>query len=514
MWEWEVSWSRRRADRYELSHPQTDPPGAVILTDPIAPIQPPTRLPGFSDALFPPTATATDALVVVVMDHAPQWSRSQEQAFVNWLHMGGKVCLTPDAVGSYPRFGGDLTALNGEAARQRIGAGVVVRHAVVGPKLTLEMLVELGLATVPSKEDISPQSNTEDHKYTLQVLKALTRAHHNWAALFTLSVLYLLLICPVTWLVGRRKDYRVTSLLFVACVLGFSLTFFMLGRRGYGENATINSLSYMRAASTGVYDLTQWSNIFVTSGDSYQVTHDSPYNLYSTTTSDERVRGVIRSGASGTFQVDMPLFSARGFVHRGQVEADPLISRVVTFKADTKLESLKLDVGAGFPDDPQGIWAVYREHAYSMRAHADGTLSLRGRGQSLETLVPDELKYGYGYYGFYALQGYDRSRDEDATMFRKRIFSSLAQAQIALRSGYVPEQSNFGARTPVAVVRPADAAKVTAPVDDTSNSHVVQFFVIAQTPDKLHVRGEQFGRQYGVTVYHQTLFDPEESASE
>ena len=511
--QWTVSWGRGSARRKKLTEPDSGPPACVMLADPDDPVQRTADLKQFSAALFPHCAAATDALDAVVLDHVPQWSPAQSKAFLNWLYRGGTVCVIHEPVGTFPRFAGDLAALNTALPRQHLGAGLVIRHGATRRQLTRETLAELGVWRPEAKADAERDTPFALTSRLLGALKGMTRPKHNWPVLLTLGALYVVLICPANWLLGLWKDYRLTSLAFVVCVAAFSVTFFTLGKRGYGEKATVHSISYARPAAGGVYDLTQWSNVFVTSGAEYTITHDSPYNLYSTGLDFETVPGVIQNGGGGRFVVDMPLFSTRSFVHRGQVKGGPLIARIIDFEAGARLEALTLEAGAGFPDPPRGIWAVYGGRVYALGAARNGQLSLRDRGMELELFAGEAGEYFYG-------RGYrwgrmSRDDDEAPEVLRRKVLSALARGFIADLAGYRPEEAGYVPRPVPRSPRRRTTDReqdVAAELPATVGS--VQLFVVAETPTAFHASGGQLGSEFGYTVYHQPLFPPEGTASD
>src|SRR5581483_5623718 len=63
------------------------------------------------DNLFPPFATATDALQLVILDHVPRWEESRRQAFLDWLYLGGTVVVLHDSSGKFPDFAGPMSIL-------------------------------------------------------------------------------------------------------------------------------------------------------------------------------------------------------------------------------------------------------------------------------------------------------------------------------------------------------------------------------------------------------------------
>ena len=484
--DWTLSWSQG-SDRQDtkLMQPRTGRSACVILDDSDDPIQRPTKLKRFPDSLFPICAAATDALGVVALDHVPRWGPQRRKAFVNWLWRGGTVCVIHTPTGSFPHFEGDLAPLNAPSGRARAGAGLVVRHQITRQGMSQTDLTSLGLAQPTVDDERRKNRPLYDVAQMLSTLRRMTKPKHNWAAMFTLSVLYVVLICPVNWLVGRRKDYRLTLLLFIGFVAAFGWVFFSLGKRGYGERGAVHTLSYVRPATPGVHDVTQWGNVFVIAGAAYTITHDSEYNLYSTCLDMESVRGVLQNGVKGRFVVDMPLYSNREFVHRGQVAGDKLIDRIAAFRAGATLESLELVPGPGFPDSPEQIWAFHGDSMHQMRVGPNGLVTLTSHHTALDQFLE---QVGQGYYGSNYGVYYD-DRDEDAAAMRARLFPYLAKRLIAERALDCRRSASQGSE------------KVLA----------VQLFVVAKTPRSLHINGDQFGSQFGRTVYHVSLPRPEET---
>ena len=485
--DWTLSWGRgsdRQSTR--LIQPRTGTSACVILDDSDGPIERPTKLKRFPASLFPTCAAATDALGVVVLDHVPRWDPQRRKAFLNWLWRGGTVCVIHTPTGSFPHFKGDLAQLNAPAGRTHVGAGLVVRQPITRQDMSQANLTGLGPGQPATNDDQRHNQPVYDTTQVLSTLRGMAKPKHSWAAMFTLSVLYVVLICPVNWLVGRRKDYRLTLLLFVSLVAAFSCIFFVLGKRGYDETGAVHTLSYVRPASPGVHDVTQWSNVFVISGDAYTITHDSEYNLYSTYMDMESVRGVLHNGANGRFVVDMPLYSNREFVHRGQVDGDKLIDQVTAFSAGATLESLTLVPGPGFPESPEQIWACYGDYIHAMRVDPNGLITLTPGSNMIDQFAQSSGNLSYGrYYGSY----YHQNRDEDASAIRARLFPHLANQLIAEKAKEYRLSSNPGSEKAMAV----------------------QVFVLAATPRSLHINSDQFGNQFGRTVYHINLPAPEDT---
>ena len=154
-------------------------------------------------------------------------------------------------------------------------------------------------------------------------LNSLTRARVRWKLLYALTGLYLLSVGPGHYLWARRqRDYRLSLLVLTGGVAVFALLFGYLGRRGFNEQSKVLTIATARALDGNRYDVTQWSNVFVTSGGAYTLTHPGEYNLYSSGTTTESEASIAASGRGGGFHVDLPLFSSCAVTHRGVMTGD------------------------------------------------------------------------------------------------------------------------------------------------------------------------------------------------
>src|SRR5262249_24743375 len=113
-------------------------------------------------------------------------------------------------------------------------------------------------------------------------LKVMTRPHHNWLLINFMSLLYILLIFPGLYWLGRwRADYRMVYGAFLGGVALFSFGFATVGRRGYGEATAVHSVAIARSLPDGGEDINQWSNVFVTGGAIYTIEHGGTGRIYS-----------------------------------------------------------------------------------------------------------------------------------------------------------------------------------------------------------------------------------------
>lgn len=388
--EWEIIWGRGGKERLALDAPERGPPATVLLGGALT-----ARggLKVFPEELFPTTASATDGLEAVVLDHAPRWEAARREAFLDWVRGGGVVHFAPGADGSLPELEGALAALAGE----RLGAGRIVRHEQSARELDAKALAAAGW---PGAELKSGDAVIHDlDSAILQRLASFTRPDISWTLIYVLTGLYLVAVGPAHLRWSRRRDYRVVLAVFVAGVAVFALLFAYVGRRGHGERTQVRALSLARALGEGRHDVTQWLNAFVTSGDLYTISHAAEVNLYAAPSSQESVPVEILNGREGAARADIPLYSSRGLVHRAVMRGPDTAVRVAEWvKNGDALEKVALEVGEGFPKNATGLWLRHGGRFYPLRL-TEGRLERVGDFESAERFFDlDELRLvGDGY---------------------------------------------------------------------------------------------------------------------
>ena len=185
-----------------------------------------------------------------------------------------------------------------------------------------------------------------------QRLSSLTRPTVSWSTIHLLALAYVAVIGPLHYRFRRRLDYRLSILAFLATVLLFGTLFAVVGRRGYGESQTVNSLTIARALGDGRFDTMQWISAFATTGAKYTLSHDAPANLYGTGGLDDGGTARIMNGKDGGIQLDIPLYSSRTFVHRAVMKGNDIAVTVEKTKGnDTDFKNVRLRIGPGFPKD-------------------------------------------------------------------------------------------------------------------------------------------------------------------
>ena len=432
----------------------------------------------FSDERFPASVTGTSTLEAMLIDYAPRWDAARRQALRDWVYAGGQLFLAPDDTGKFPEFTGELVLLNNEVDDQTVGRGRVRR-------VTREQAESDNLDSLLPKPQDSTEKEwqfAESHEL-LSRLRRLTAVKHDWTLIHLLAIAYLGLVFPGWYLLARQRvGYGTTLLAFVGVVGLFSLVFNIVGRRGYGESTQVHTLAWARPLESGNYLITQWSHIFVTSGDFYPIRVDGTGNQYRLL-GNEPVRGEIDNGAEGRIVVDIPLFSSRTILHRHRVQG-PEIS--VAFRdAGSELDANQLPMltisGLDSTSDLAG-GALAGTKWYKLQPKDDGTAILAYDGTASQWLQPNDGRFPY-YRRNEALTP-ERAREKLKEMY-----------PIAVR-----EALNVRSSTDLAELE----------LDETK----ARVFLVAEAPSSWNIEDARFPQQTQFAVYEFTLDLPKHVAAE
>lgn len=396
----------------------------------------------FPDMNFPITVSMTDDLEGLVLDHNPDWSPLQKEAFMDWLKKGGEVYLLNDRSGSQPKFTSLMSDLNNSANKFYIGNGKVSRE-----KVSISNFNKPFADTTERFNQYEGDSN--DY---FQALQLLVKTDHNWTLIYFLIFIYLLVIGPLNFLIGKKtRDWKVPNLFFLLAVAGFSILFSIIGRRGYGEETKLSSFSMADVIEGQSYDVQQWTNIFVTSGDLYSLTHKGSPNLYFSYS--EIGKQTLIDMDSNTFTADIPLFSSRRMIHRAKLKGpkfnvEPVPGNDFGSNA-VKVSSEEADIDK--------VWIV-----------RNGTVYRTAKMSGIYELTSQVEEY-YNYGGY--------REDEDAYEEIERLFiNQLTNSRKTL----------FSTNT-----------------DTKSNNHLFYVIVRAKTPESFHFEkgGNIPGEESGWTYY-------------
>ena len=486
--EWNLRWGKGPREHEKIDGAQFAAPARVLLVDPDSPFAAPGGLRAFPEDLFPTTVAALDALEAVALDHAPRWESARREAFLEWLRAGGTVHLLRGADGQFPQFPDTLAVLNVSSERTRLGAGLIVRHEATRTEMNEMFLGSHGFPAPELKTDASPHVYNLESQL-LQKLAALTRPAIVWWLIYLLTAGYIVVVGPLHYRWSKRFPYLRSIALLVAVVAAFGGAFAFAGRRGANEKQQIHALAIAHSLGNGRHDVTQWISAFATKGDLFKLTHAAPANLYSTATDFDSVNGVIINGREGRFEVDIPLFSTRPFIHRGVLQGERTEMSVTDWRTDAagKLFSLALVPSEGSLKTFTHAWVRHGDWFYKMKPDGARWILDPASGQSASEFV--SAKYFaelnlYSYRPMFAFGPGDEDDRKDEAWFER-----AGPLLIARALGTVEGLPNVIKRPP-------------PPPDQ------VQIFLYAALPEGFRIQDKQFGKQEGRVLYWQDLFKP------
>ena len=407
-------------------------PVVVILDAPGAMERAPRTVKHFPEDIFPPYGSATVGLRAVFMDHVPDWEEPRQAALIAWLRRGGRLVLLKGSRGGWPEFSGTLAELSQPLNRYYVGAGTVQRIDVSRKDLSEDLVDSMTGRDEPANPDEELEETVAEMNYGggqygygyespewmdenwSQQLRQLTMPEHAWWLIFLLSLMYILLIFPGCWILAKQRRGFMTVYGAIAGVaVLFSVLFLMIGRRGYGEATTLNTIALSRIEGTTSQSVLEWNALFVTSGDQYTVQAPDEQALFAIPGQRERSNAVFREGNAGEVSVAIPPFSSQTFVCRRQRPiADWKLQMQDLQLSSSGLSRVAISVGPAFELlQPQSIVALYGNRVYDMRFE-DDTKSLVLK-RSLRSLAEYSNSYTENsYYMNYGWNSYGSENDE------------------------------------------------------------------------------------------------------
>lgn len=477
---WRLEWGRGPKDSDDIKEgPTWGPMAQVLLSGSDLTESVDSVFKQFPEELFPATVAGTGALDSVLLDHSPRWESAKRQAFVNWLRAGGKVHLLMGADGHYPVFSDELSVMNSSFDRERIGAGIVVRHATTVRDIRRRDIEE---GEVPLRKFTTDEqmTATQTSDSFFRTLSQLSRRRYNWNWIYVLALAYVALVGPGNLIMGRRfSDYRMRIVLLLATVAGFAWLFNAVGRHGQGESSMIHTLSYARAVDGETYEVTQWINVFATHGADYTITHAAPENIYATGQDNEPVNGWIQSGKEGRFVVDIPMFSHRALLHQAEMKGPDIHVQILNWDGGESLRKLTLRVGPDFTNRVLGGWLVQGHQIYTMKIGNAQLEFGNWNEQPLADFLASTEPQQFGPGPSWVTSG-DQPIDVEGE-FRKMAMPLI----------------NWSLRT-------RDFAQSLPSTTDGE----ARLFLFARSPESFSVSGTQFSHEVGYVLYNLDLAKP------
>lgn len=411
--EFSIGWGNNLDQRMRLDPARTvrfGPPATVLLRDAALSRQQRVRLPTFDEQNFPISVSGTDGLKAVVLDHVPRWDSLRQQALRDWVQAGGTVHLMQDDTGAFPRFAPPLEVFNEPTDAFDVGAGHVFRHPRSVASIDDDFVAQtLGIdptqwnpdpsAMVAAPYQVDYQWSTP--RAVAPMLRSLTRPNHNWPLIYLLSFVYLGVVFPGCWLIGRRRaDFRITYPILLGAVVLFSLAFKTVGQRGYGEETAWNVVGTARPLGEGRWLTECWSNVFVTSGGEASFTHEADGLLYSTGGENESTRGRCTNRPNASCTLDIPPFSSVTMVHSGVMKGPALSAEVTSVDLESTPPRFEITMQGTIPSGTTAR-IIYDDDVYA--PSINGQKYTAASATPLSTfLQPNGYGYAYNYNGYNA----------------------------------------------------------------------------------------------------------------
>ena len=254
----------------DIKLPSSHEPANIFISS--SKMRLPKGIKHFPEGNFPASVAYIHGLHSVILNAVPDWTPNQKKSFMDWLQLGGTAYILKSQSGKFPKFTSSMAALNTDKGKTHVGNGIVHR-----------ILSLNDIQLVPSiPQDMNKHNYYGDDTDSIFAnLQLLVKTDHNWAFIYFLIVVYLILIGPANYMIGRKaRDWKIPNLFFLLTVILFSVLFSIIGRRGYGEETKLNSFTLADHISGNEYLIKQWSNIFVTSGNTYSFKHATENNIY------------------------------------------------------------------------------------------------------------------------------------------------------------------------------------------------------------------------------------------
>lgn len=481
---WVLSWGAGAKNAFPLPAPSAGAPARVLLTTgaPLTARGP--RMKTFPDFLFPPSVGAMDGLHSLVMDqYPPKWEEVRETALLDWVRRGGVLHLLNSPSGKPIEFPQNLSVLNTPLETFQVGNGLVVRHNITAREVSDDWLNQRGytMPELSKRDDVNYYGGMRLEDRLLEQVSAFTQPTFQWAMIYLMAFLYVVLIGPVNFVIGRRvRDYRWSLAFLVGCIVSFMFLFNLLGR-GYGNLSAAHTLAYVRPLGDGFADVTQWSNVFAARSGQFELTHRSAHNIYATCQQYEPVNGVTFNGKDGKFVVDIPLNTSRSFLHRGKIKCDAPRVKVNRWEATNVLKDLRLDL-----DLPAGLtfedaWVYFNGHIHRLTKVGNELVTIHAEAWRK---VDDFISAHDMHMGMYPRWGGDEELETPLERFRR-----MARAVVARAVGS-PAFAHSYEETMLARER-------------------AQVFLFTKSLNALDIAHPDFTRQVSYSLFHIQLFDPQ-----
>ena len=320
--QWHLQFGADAADFFPLPQPRSGRTIAVLVDSP-ARRPSPTPLDKLPAELFPGSVSATDALDLVFLDHAPEWDGARSQAFREWLTRGGRVVLLWNDDGRFPEFSNELVELNNPAGRFSVGGGDVHRLLQRARDVSTSDIRDLtrlrgngsvrqttGVQGVPAGT-VVPKSGF----FLESVVESLGGFRRPWWLIYPIAILYLIVIGPVCFLLARHRSLKEFYTVFLSTTAAAAVLFVVVNSMSVGGRSRLRTIAIARQATDRVWDLRRWTALANVDSGEYVLQgrgHGTTYGSF-----NGQDHAVIEAGA---YRMARPTMSTITFQMKERIE--------------------------------------------------------------------------------------------------------------------------------------------------------------------------------------------------
>ena len=279
-------------------------------------------------------------------------------------------------------------------------------------------------------------------------MRSMARPDHNWALIFFMAVIYLLILFPGIWLFSRlRGDFRITYALILGTVILFSWFYAEVGKRGYGESTGLRQMIVASPLGNQRVALRKCCSLFVTDGGPYAIpAHGDGATLALQSGGAFSGNAVIMNRPAG-LNADIPPFSACSYEESSVLTTQGDYSiQVKGLELKPGLDQVEIVLGAGIPQTAQ-VYLV-----------ADDSVETLQRSREVWVKSGQRVPFATLFQVAHTYPGMPQFREIQEKNLQAHLVQAATSTQVGNDYGNQYNNNNgnnnaFGAKTPVGPVK-------------------------------------------------------------
>ena len=370
------------------------------------------------------------------------------------LRRGGQLHLLLDDNRRELVFPGPLSVLNEPLPEFSVDSGTVYREDIQRQELKEERVnavIREPLKPTPDEDLLQDSAafsvgglsstNLLNDEDLFALMRGVVEPEHAWALIALLSFAYMIGLYPGIWRLSNAT--RFSPFKTLSAVLGlsalFSLLFLWLGRRGYGETESLQTLMVAAAEDQRHWNCLQFTQLFATDGGRYQLMDQNHQALLSSGTRFERSDSLIQSGNSATMTAQLAPYSTETLTMARRLELPDWRVQIDRQQLqNSNLATLELSLGADFPFAEDTLClAVVGRTAWEMTLNEQqGRATLKAAsGISLRDLLWRDEDFNAMWWSAPTAPVANTGTGSEADRRRRRLLIRRAMAQKGLVRG-------------------------------------------------------------------------------